>query len=70
MDYTLNVKAAMVKAGKTQEQLAKDLNMSKSTLSKKLNKKDGNCFSIDEACRISEILNATFVDIFLIKEVA
>jgi len=70
MNYTLDVKAAMVMAEKTQEQTAKELGMARATFSKKLNKKDNNCFTIDEAIRLSKILNATFENIFLSREVA
>ncbi|MDD5589414.1 MAG: helix-turn-helix transcriptional regulator [Candidatus Nanoarchaeia archaeon] len=70
MNYTLDVKAAMVKANLTQIEMAEKLGMTQSTFNKKLNRSNGNCFTIDEAVKISNILNCTFKDIFFVSEVA
>ena len=55
MVNTNKLKGAMVQAGYNQNTLAERLNMSKNTLSAKLNGKTK--ISVDEACEMCKILN-------------
>lgn len=70
MDYTLNIKVALVRKGKTQEDIARALGMTRARFNRKLNKKGNHCFTIDEAYELSKALNTPFDEIFLNNDVA
>lgn len=66
------LRGVIVERGYTQERLAKEIPMDKSTFSRKM-AGDGEDFSIEQADRISKILNLTkdeAIDIFFSQYVA
>lgn len=54
-----NVRTLMDKHGTKQEELARFLDMSQSNVSKALSLKDKKCFTLEQACRISDYFNVS-----------
>jgi len=59
----VTIRMLMIRNGLTQDELAKKLGMSKSTLNRKLNRKTP--WLLDECLLLSNILGVTLDDIFL-----
>lgn len=55
----LKIKARMVECGLSQMDLAQEIGINPSTLSRKLNNKDGKYLTINEANTIIKVLNIT-----------
>ena len=64
-----NVRALMDKHGTKQEDLASFLDMSQPNVSKALSLKDKKCFTLEQACRISDYFNVS-VDFLVGKRTA
>lgn len=58
----LNLKGIIVSKGMKQNDIAKELNMTKSTFSAKINRSNGRDFSYSEAVQIAHMLNIKMED--------
>lgn len=57
MINTREIKAQMKRAGKTQAEIAHEVNMDPSTLNRKINNSTGKLLTVNEALRIAQALN-------------
>lgn len=69
MNYTTRIKTFMALNKIDQDEMAKKLGISRTAFNQKLNRNGSKLFNIDEAIRISEILNVTLDQIFLLEKV-
>lgn len=69
MNYTNRIKTFMALNEIDQEEMAKKMGMSRTAFNQKLNRNGSKLFNIDEAIRISKILNVTLDQIFLLEKV-
>ncbi|KXT69357.1 hypothetical protein SGODD07_01846 [Streptococcus gordonii] len=60
----LGLKLLIEKHGYKQSEIANKIDMSRSTFSQKINRKDGRDFSLSEANAISDILNEPLSNFF------
>lgn len=69
-DYTHAIKVLLVMNKLKQKEVADLMGMSVGNFNKKLNRYENAIFDIEEAIRLTSILNCTLDKIFLIQEVA